>query len=76
MSNDFGGRAGFDMKTSHIFSQAVPPYYTGHASIPLWKDWGWGGEARARAKSELGLPLLSGTTTTLSGPGLGPEFLK
>lgn len=51
MSNGFGGRAGFDMNTGHIFSHAVLPHYTGHASISLWKDWGWGGEARARARA-------------------------
>ena len=51
--NAFGGRAGFDMNTSHIFPQGVL------AAITLVRSGAGEGGARAGSRCELGLLLYS-----------------
>ena len=66
----FGGRAGSEVSTSHVFPQGVLA-----AIISVGGGTGDGG-ARARARCESGLPLCSVANTTLSGVEAGPKLLE
>ena len=61
--NVFGGKSGFDMVPSHIFSQGML------AAITL--VWGGPGDGigRAGARCEVGFPFCSMAITNLSGAG-------
>ena len=63
----FGGRAGFDMNTSHVFSQS------GLAAITLVGGGAGVGWARARTRCEVGLPLCSVAIIAILGEGSGLE---
>ena len=59
--NTFSGRVGFDVDGCHIFPQGVL------ATITMVGGEAGDGVARAGAQCEVGLPLCSVATSTLSG---------
>lgn len=61
MTNAFGGRTGFDMDISHVFSQDLL------AAITLVMSVAGDGVARAGSGCEMGLPLRLVSATALSG---------
>ena len=70
LPSGFGGRAGSDVSTSHLFPQGVL------AVITLVVDGAGDGGARARARYEPGLPLCSVANTTIWGIGSGPKLVE
>ena len=70
MHTAFGGRAGLDAGTSHIFPQVVL------ATITLARSGAGDGEARASNGCEIGLPYCSVAITALSGLGSDPKWLE
>ena len=70
MPNAFGGRAGFDVYTSHVFPHGMLE------AISLIGGGAVNGGATAGAAYEVGFfPLLSGHTTLL-GVGSNPKLLE
>ena len=64
-----GGRAGFDMNTSHILSQDLLP------AITLVGYGAGEGGGRTRARGEVGLHLCSVAVTILLRVGSAPKLL-
>ena len=66
----FGGNAGFDVDTSHIFPQGVLLDITLVGNVVVME------ELEPRQDNKAGLPLCSVTIAVLSGVGSAPKLLE
>lgn len=66
----FGGKAGSDVNTSHIFPQDIL------AALALVVGGAGDGGAKARPENDSGLFLCSFGSITLLGVGYGPKLLE
>ena len=70
LPSPFGGSAGFDTDTCHIFPQGVV------TTLTLLGAVAGDGGARAGSRCEAGLPLCSVAITALSWVGSTPKLLE